>query len=213
MESKINYNSLVEKSNKYGERNDCAVKALAVVLNTSYEDSHLLNKNFGRKDGKGTSLIITLKALESRGFKFKEIGIGSNFKKNITVKKFEQYYIRKYKNPLLILTARHIAGVNRGKIHDHISGRNVRIKTIYEIIATENAVHSINVNPNKIQVKAINRKKEEFKYAIVHKDTKEIFFKYKRKPGNRVYTALEIGDIWITGKKKETKGKLKIVSI
>lgn len=210
MKNQVNYASLQEKSNRYGETKDCAVKAVAVVLNTSYEDAHILLKKFGRKDGDGTNFYLTTKpALQSRGFEVKRVEVPSYIK---TVRNLEESFLASsFKNPVLITTSKHIIGFRNGKAEDYTSGRKFRILDIHEIIPTENAIYSIDVGVIKPSIRT--RKKEEFKYALANKETKVVYRKFKRAPSFRIRNAINSGNMWITGQKKETIGKLEIIEI
>ena len=52
-----------------GERNNCAVRAVAAVTNTSYEVVHAIMARHGRKHGKGTQREIFWKTLTELGFR------------------------------------------------------------------------------------------------------------------------------------------------
>ena len=49
------------------ETNDCAVVAVAAIMDVSYEVAHATLKSFGRKDRRGTNTSITLSAIEHLG--------------------------------------------------------------------------------------------------------------------------------------------------
>lgn len=202
------YESLKEKANQYGEANDCSVVAVAAVLKTSYEDSHSLMKEFGRKDRKGMSLRSIFAALSSRGFELKKITIPSYIK---TIRSFEECSLSIKQRPLLILTSNHIIAYVDGKINDYTSGRLHRITEVYEVVAKEDAIYS--KDAPAVSIKTVKRKVEEYKYVMRHKETHEVFRKFKRTPSLRLRMGIENDKVWISGRKEETIGKIELVKL
>ena len=197
-------NCLIEKSNKYNEKNDCSVRAVATILQTSYEDSHNMHKKFGRKDGGGTPWKVTKNLLEYRGFNLEIIKIPKYVR---TIKHLENSGIID-RGMFLIHTSRHIAGCVDGEIKDHIAGRRHRPIILYKVIPTENAVYSKKASIQPIK----KRKRMGYKYALIHKETKEVFHMYKVFR-SETRKAIEEGHLYIKGRKKETLGNLEMVEL
>ena len=73
------FTKLQEESRKFGEKNDCTVKAFAIVTGMTYEDSRREMARVGRRTRKG---LVTnnplfnhnmIKALKSNGFDVKQV--------------------------------------------------------------------------------------------------------------------------------------------
>jgi len=114
-------------SDSLNEKNDCAVKAVAIVANHPYKCTHRLFEAAGRKSKKGTAFYITKKVLRSLGCHIKQ------------TKQFDARTVRTLEKQLpaegrfLIRTSNHILAVIDGKIIDWTKGRLHRICHIYEV--------------------------------------------------------------------------------
>ena len=58
----IDFKEVKVRSSKMRERNDCAVKALAIAAEKPYEEVHALFKRLGRKNRRGTPLYTIVRA-------------------------------------------------------------------------------------------------------------------------------------------------------
>lgn len=117
-------------SSKMREHNDCAVKALAIAGNKSYEEVHSLFKSLGRKNRRGTSQFIIHKAAKQ---------VNPNFVfKNIRKPNGSFYTARSIreafpKGRYMILYRGHIAAMVDGTIEDWSEGRCHRVLGIFEM--------------------------------------------------------------------------------
>jgi hypothetical protein len=107
------YEDLVKLTKHYGERKDCAVKAISQVCGVSYEKAHNAQRLSGRKFGSRTKNTITKVALNKLGFSCKEI--------NPLGKRLDRMLIPSGKN-YLIYTSGHIIAVKNGEILDFTDG-------------------------------------------------------------------------------------------
>lgn len=67
------YNNLASASYSLHEANDCAVKAVAAVCGVTYEEAHATLKSFGRKDRKGTRVVLIDRAIKHFGKKLERV--------------------------------------------------------------------------------------------------------------------------------------------
>lgn len=204
------YETLSEKTKEYGERNDCSVKAVALTLNTSYEDAHTILKEHGRKDYRGVLLNTIYETLRSRGFEIESVEIPKGV---TTINSFEKHILKgKFdtSKPILVLTSSHIVTFIDGVCQDYTSGRRHRIINIDRIIPTDQAVYTVDTPPLNLSELP---KTEQYKFALVHIETGKVYKKYKRKPGARTLAAIDAGALTVVGKEEETRNKLKIINL
>src|SRR5690606_3740364 len=62
------YEALKEFSSAKGENNDCAVIALSVACEVSYQEAHKALADFGRKEGRPTFTQTIIEALNHFGY-------------------------------------------------------------------------------------------------------------------------------------------------
>lgn len=114
-------------SDRMGEHQDCAVKAVAIVAGLTYMDAHKIMKTHGRKNRETTPDRITRKALRQLGFKLKKI-------------KFRAKTIRTIERELdpnkiyLVWVRRHVLAVRGGEVCDWSRGRLHRVKEVREVL-------------------------------------------------------------------------------
>ena len=150
------FDSLQRDERRHCERNDCAVKAVAIVTDQPYHDVHKVMANLGRQHGKGTSFNITRAALEHFGFTVKPYWDAYqdlehakhvmhdryNYKvKNMTVrhaKKFPDAFAH-LGDRALVRTRRHIIGMRNGEAIDWTADGARRIMDMYAVIKKEDA--------------------------------------------------------------------------
>lgn len=136
----MNYIDAKNEADKRGERNDCAVKALAIAAGMPYGVAHLLFKKYGRKDRRGTRRYITKLVVnylkEHHGFTSIPLrdprkADGSRF----TMKTIGQRY---YRGRYLVFVSGHVAAMIDGKIEDWTEGRRHRVTEIWSLEQVEN---------------------------------------------------------------------------
>jgi hypothetical protein len=141
MATKERFNELFKESKSNGEKNDCAVRAAALVCNISYSEAHALLKKHGRKDRDGTYPAITRSAIKSTGIKLVEverdffISQYPKFGSTSVTTKHPKVYPDVWKNGKMYLchTSSHVLVINDGVTCDWSENRNLRIKKIFEV--------------------------------------------------------------------------------
>jgi len=128
------YEKVMETSNEFFERNDCAVKALAIATGEGYEMAHYALECQGRKPRDGTFIWQTLDALESLGYTWERIDAtqipartGLTLNRLLTEKPgaFPDRYIVSY--------SRHLGAVAGSEVLDWSKNRRKRIVCMYKI--------------------------------------------------------------------------------
>ena len=115
-----------------GERNDCAVTALAAITGKTYKQAHKALKGAGREDRKGTFQYQMEAAAESLGFRL--VRVSQDFINGIiaqypgvhkTLQHITTHHPVRFakvwaevKEPLLFHVSRHYAGYAKGALHD-----------------------------------------------------------------------------------------------
>lgn len=130
------------------ERNDCAVKAVAVVCGVTYDEAHAMLKSKGRKDRQGTDYSVIKAAVIAFGKKPINWG-GSGIQdfiqlypgraknlKTITTHhpvRYKKVWEEEINTPVLIFTRGHVAAYRDGKLHDWSVGRALQAYTVWSI--------------------------------------------------------------------------------
>lgn len=108
------YTDLAEQSKRYREDNDCAVKAIAAALNTSYGKAHRTMAKLGRKNRGCSSVAQIHMALEQitgvriPGTSFKGEGIGKTLKR----------FCREHAGVYIVCTCNHAVCIRHGEMID-----------------------------------------------------------------------------------------------
>lgn len=149
------------RSNRWGEENDCTVKALAIATNSTYEKAHGALALRGRSYRKGTSMGRIFSTLKDWGYtvkteykksdidriqRWKEFGWSLDDSDIETMKDFKRSRWSKGKTiksivphlpsrgVFLIETSSHVLCVRAGQVHDWTDGRRHRITHVHRII-------------------------------------------------------------------------------
>lgn len=144
MSTKERYDELRKESTTFGENNkrDCAVKAIALVCDLSYDAAHALAKLHGRQDNDGTPPSITRAAIRSTGIELHEvkrdyfISRYPKFSSTTVTTKHPKVYPEVWKDGKMYLchTSGHVLVISNGVTCDWSHVRNLRIKKIFEVI-------------------------------------------------------------------------------
>lgn len=115
-----------------GEKNDCAVVAIALVCRTTYPKAHALLTHYGRRTGGSTETQAILAAVKDSGFRVERVEKylqpnGSRY----TPKTIGGYLKRGY---YLCFTAGHVFTVINGVVEDWSGDSHRRIKSIYKVV-------------------------------------------------------------------------------
>jgi hypothetical protein len=122
----VKFEKMMAESKERKERNDCAVKALAIALDVPYAKAWEALNEAGRKPRGGTYWGDTLKAVETLGGSLKEIPRPAKTVKTLPAKvdPGKTYLVR---------VVRHVLAVTDGAVDDWTAGRAKRVKEIYEV--------------------------------------------------------------------------------
>jgi hypothetical protein len=194
------YQGLKSEARKLGEKNDCGVKALAVITGLPYETCHQTLKSFGRKDRSGTFHFQMNKALDFLGF---------------TIKKVECPYkgLRSLGRDLpetgsfLISATSHYAGVSDGKIHDWSEGRCLRIQGFYQIFK-KGDIKDIHVF--KIPEKTGRTRQTRVLYKLVHKTSGNVVAEFMRYP-TKIHKVISYNGTVQAGNRKYFGNELSLI--
>lgn len=147
-----------KRSRKWGESNDCTVKALAIATGIPYEQAHGLLALRGRSYRKGTDMSSIWSAMRELGwtattvvdrkkieFHDRWTALGHKMTTTDEVKKMRKHRLYPAKTIktlpdylpsrgiFLVETASHVLCVRAGQIHDWTKNRRHRITKIHQI--------------------------------------------------------------------------------
>ena len=174
MKDEILYNSIDAESARYGERNDCVVKALTAISELPYGTVHEVCRLAGRKRGRGMHMYKWLPLIDTVGCKVtgkkyepkKPDGSGYTMK---TILK-GLHPNKKY----LVHVRGHVAAVVNGKIVDWSAGRQHRVKTVYEIDGDGEVMYTKPAQPKAFTPKSWTHRKgacvDIWAYCDAHRD-------------------------------------------
>jgi hypothetical protein len=123
-----------------GENNDCAVKALALVLNISYANAHHALSLRGRERGQGTLRADTMSALESLGFHVRRRLTAEAFGLEVGTKRPTPLHARLHPEAwahlphCLLFMPRHVAAFAGGKVEDWTGDTRAPIEEVWEVV-------------------------------------------------------------------------------
>jgi len=121
------YCALRRETTLMNERNDCSVKAIAMIYDYDYIDAHMLLTNLGRKYRHGFDVDLAIKYL---GRASKKQYVRQPNKSKYTVKTIANTIpVGKY----LVFTSGHVLACINGKIYDWTEDRKHRVTYIIEI--------------------------------------------------------------------------------
>lgn len=112
-----------------GEKNDCAVKAIALATGISYPQVHATLKAAGRRNRCGTYLWQTEKTVKNLGFDMIRIPLS----RGCTTKTVGRFLTN---GNFLVRISRHILAVRNGQVLDWSATAMKRVKEIFRIVPT-----------------------------------------------------------------------------
>lgn len=121
----MNFAKMAEESKAINERNDCAVKALALCAGIPYDQAHTLLRRNGRRWRKSTKWHVFWPAFESLGLKREQFTT-----RHKTIVAFGR---RPPHGTYLIATRGHLACCRDGKVEDWTEGRRHRIQRVWRV--------------------------------------------------------------------------------
>lgn len=124
---------LAAKSKSYGEKNDCAVKAVAVVTNATYEEAHAALKAAGRRNGRGTPLPVIMAAVKALGCHVKFDDMVNHHGRNMGRMTINRVPAALPKGRWLVLCRKHILAVKDGEVLDWTEGRRHQARFAWQV--------------------------------------------------------------------------------
>ena len=124
------YNTLSQTSKKFGETNDCSVKAIAAVCRINYKSAWKLAARFGRKPRKGMSTFTIKMAVASKGLTLKTLK-GHKMNKAKTIRTLKEQIPSR--GVFLVFVRGHVLAIQGGEIHDWSEGCCRRIIEIVRV--------------------------------------------------------------------------------
>lgn len=201
-----NFTSISEVSNKYGEKNDCVVKALSLVSGYSYEKVHNYLRKKGRKFGNGTLKQIWIPAMRDMGIKDNQSRFNGKTTMNLRVPNRKSNY--------LILSSRHVAAMIEGKVQDWSDGRRTRVLEVWGVTLGEPSQEFLDTPEEVVIEKTRKPRTSQINWEMVlyTKDADgeiidvKVVNEYKRKPTKMIK---DIKYTFLRGR-PNTKGRLAI---
>jgi len=136
--------ALVSEAVANNEKNDCAVKALAIAAGVSYEVAHATCAAFGRKERHGIRTSNVVPALESLGKKAVRVTQRSFIERypashqvlrSVTTHHPDRFHdVWADGKTYLVFTRGHVLAVVNGVNHDHTRGTARRATEIFEVV-------------------------------------------------------------------------------
>jgi hypothetical protein len=137
------FDELEAQSAAHGDKNDCTVKALAVLGEIPYATARGMMAELGRKKGKGASTYNVLRALGALGKKSKKVPaehfIGRYPTAHRILKHVTSHHMDRFADvwqdgqSYLCATNTHVFAVEDGVNHDWTRGRAFRVVDIYRV--------------------------------------------------------------------------------
>lgn len=129
--------TVVQESRRLHENRDCAVRAVAIATDYSYEDVHYTFGLCGRKSRRGTPWEVTEKAVRLLRYRMidKTFAISSR-----TVRTLERE-LRWSDHSYLVRVNRHLLPVVKGRVYDWTKGRLHRIIQVHRLVEVSEEFH------------------------------------------------------------------------
>jgi hypothetical protein len=140
-ESKL-FKKMSKASDKWGESNDCTVKAVAIATGVNYETAHGKCALRGRSYRKGLSESKMRWAMKDLDF-VTEVVEGNHkmsptlwrqkYNSSMTIGSMQRAGIIPKRGVYIVFTRSHVLCVRAGQIHDWTSGRRHRVTSVYHV--------------------------------------------------------------------------------
>lgn len=125
------YKQVKAQSKKMREYNDCTVVATSIAARIPYNKAHDMLRLRGRKDRRGTNMMVMLDAVADAGCTIERITCpiqpnGSRYTAKTIGKAFPKgYFIIEYRG--------HVAAMINGEVQDWTDNRNHRVQNVFRI--------------------------------------------------------------------------------
>lgn len=147
------FGQLYANACQMNETNDCTVKAIALLCDTSYEAAHAALKAAGRQDRKGAYVHQQTKAIQALGFKLSYLGnrsihtrargysdiIASYPGVHKNCKSITTHHPRRFpaawanQPNMLMITRGHAAAFKDGRVHDWSENKALPVVELYAV--------------------------------------------------------------------------------
>ena len=140
-ESKL-FKKMSKASNKWGESNDCTVKAVAIATGVNYETAHGKCALRGRSYRKGLCESRMLRAVKDLDFVTEPVKNNhkmsptlwrQKYSSSMTIGAMQRAGVIPKRGVYLVFTRSHVLCGRAGQIHDWTSGRRHRITSVYHV--------------------------------------------------------------------------------
>lgn len=145
------FSALISESNAHNEKDDCSVKAVALITGRPYAEVHAVFAACGRKTRRGTPLTVSLDALEELGVKvriwtFNEMRAmmdsypgadTTNPNRSITThhwRRFPRSWAPHRHKKFILVTRNHMLAVVDGEVKDWSINRSLHVIQIWEVV-------------------------------------------------------------------------------
>jgi hypothetical protein len=122
----MTYDDLLAEGRRLKEKNDCAVRAVALACSVSYGVAHTTLGMNGRKDGGRTEDHIIFRSIHQLGFTYRKFKVKSK-----TIRALEKELPAE--GAFLVRVRGHILCIRDGVNHDWAQGRLHRIMVVHQI--------------------------------------------------------------------------------
>jgi len=120
--------AIIAASWALGEKNDCSVRATAVVTGLDYGVVHAAFEKAGRKRRQSTPIFVTLRVLRKLGFGCKPVKVKAK-----TLRTLKQSQELPLRGSFLVRSARHLTGVKNRIFLDWAAETRKRICNVWEV--------------------------------------------------------------------------------
>lgn len=136
------YKHLVESSRAFGERDDCAVVAVAAIVSITYQEAHSLLESMGRERNSSTPNVMILEAIRSFGFSTSKLSVrkiidsypGNNsLLKNMTLHHPVRFPESFPNGKLIAFSKFHVSAIINREVIDYAKGSTKRIHSLYRV--------------------------------------------------------------------------------
>lgn len=159
-------NDAFAKSAIIGEKNDCAVKAVAISTGIDYAIVHAEMARRGRRARRGTKLSIIRSTVYALGWRMVE-KYNRRQLRGLSIKSIRNCLRRDTR--YMVLTSRHILAVVDGVVEDWTEGRKHRPITVWEMVPAgrtqatfEKPVVVAPIKPRPVQPKRATSGRDQF---------------------------------------------------
>jgi hypothetical protein len=137
------YNGIAGKTSELNEKNDCAVKAIAIACGLSYEEARDLCASYGRKPRRGMKTKAILECVAKAGFSYDLVpmgnfishypGVHKNLKCVTTHHPVRFPKVWKHNATYLAFQTKHVLAIVDGEVQDWTSKQANKLISIYRI--------------------------------------------------------------------------------